>query len=180
MKSVLSKLPILTASLIFMTACAATRTDRSAGEQVDDATVTAKVKFALTENSATKAREIDVTAFRGTVQLNGFVDSSDMKSAATRVAGGVRGVVSVDNNLKIGDPRTAGEYLDDKVLGVKVRTALVQDPIVKERQITVETHDGVVQLGGFVNSSDEKAQATRVASAVTGVRSVKNDLAVKE
>jgi hyperosmotically inducible periplasmic protein len=180
MKSVLSKLSILAASLILAAGCAATRTDRSTGERVDDATVTSKVKLALTKNSTTKARDIEVTTFRGTVQLNGFVDSSDMKSAATRVATGVRGVVSVDNNLRIGDERTAGEYIDDKVLGVKVRTALVQDPIVKERQITVETHEGVVQLGGFVNSSDEKAQATRVASAVTGVRSVKNDLTVKE
>jgi hyperosmotically inducible protein len=180
MKATVSKFALLAASLSLFAGCAATRTERSAGEHVDDATVTTRVKLALTGDSATKARDIDVTTFRGTVQLNGFVDSAEMKSAATLVTKRVKGVESVDNNLRVGGERTAGEYIDDKALGVRVRAALVGDPVVKERQITVEIHEGVVQMGGFVNSSDEKAQAFRVASAVEGVKSVKNDLTVKQ
>ena len=179
MKFSVSKFAVVLATLVLAVGCAGTRTHRSTGEHVDDATITSKVKIALAADSNTKAHEIDVTTFRGKVQLNGFVDSADMKAAATRVARGVNGVAAVDNNLRVGGDRTAGEYLDDKTVGVKVRAALVGDPVVKERQVTVEVHDGVVQLGGFVNSADEKAQAGRVASNVGGVKSVKNDLVVK-
>ena len=179
MKASISRFTALLALIVLAASCTATRTDRSAGEHVDDATVSSKVKLALAENSATKAHQIDVTTFRGKVQLNGFVDSAEMKSAATRVARTVKGVEAVDNNLRVGGDRTAGEYIDDKTVGIKVRAALVGDPVTKERQINVEVHDGVVLLGGFVNSMDEKAQATRVTAAVGGVKSVKNDLTVK-
>jgi osmotically-inducible protein OsmY len=36
----------------------------------------------------------------------------------------------------------------------------------------------VVQLGGFVDDDRQKAQATKVASSVTGVKEVRNDLRV--
>jgi hyperosmotically inducible protein len=36
----------------------------------------------------------------------------------------------------------------------------------------------VVQLGGFVDSADQKTRATEVAKSVTGVKEVRNDLRV--
>lgn len=73
---------------------------------------------------------------------------------------------------------SAGEVVDDSVLTTKVKTALIADPVTKARQINVETYRGVVQLGGFVDTADEKAQATKVASSVGGVKEVRNDLRV--
>jgi osmotically-inducible protein OsmY len=46
-------------------------------------------------------------------------------------------------------------------------------------QISVESFKGVVQLSGFVNSAEIRNRAAVVASRVSGVRSVKNDLLVK-
>ncbi len=57
-----------------MVACASTRTQKSAGEQVDDSVTTGCVKSALIADPVTKAHQIDVETFKGTVQLNGFVD----------------------------------------------------------------------------------------------------------
>ena len=57
-----------------MGACSATRTQQSAGEVVDDSTLTAKVKTALISDPVTKANQINVETYRGVVQLGGFVD----------------------------------------------------------------------------------------------------------
>ena len=59
-----------------MAACTQTRTVKTAGEQVDDSAVTAKVKTALARDPSTSAYRIDVETFRGEVQLNGFVSSA--------------------------------------------------------------------------------------------------------
>ena len=46
----------------------------TAGRVVDDSVITAKVKSALIADSTTKAYQINVETFEGTVQLSGFVD----------------------------------------------------------------------------------------------------------
>ena len=73
-----------------MVACASTRTQKSAGEQVDDSVTTGRVKAALIADPVTKAHQIDVETFKGTVQLNGFVDTAASKEHATQVAKGNR------------------------------------------------------------------------------------------
>jgi hyperosmotically inducible protein len=168
-----------------LAACATTETQRSAGEAVDDASITARVKAELIDNDTTKARQIEVETYRGVVQLNGFVDSQTERDTATRVARSVNGVTEVHNNLQIkqsvanDSDRTAGETVDDASLTAKVKAALVDNPTTAARRINVTTYSGVVQLSGFVNSDDEKTQAAKVAQGVEGVRQVRNELEVK-
>ena len=76
-------------------------------------------------------------------------------------------------------PETTGQYVDDTVITTKVKSALLGDAAVKSFQIKVETHQGVVQLSGFVDTSDQKSAAGKDASAVPNVKDVKNDLIVK-
>jgi hyperosmotically inducible protein len=167
-------------ALAALCACAATRTQQSAGEQIDDSVVTAKVKAALIDDPATKARQIEVDTFRGTVQLNGFVDTAAEKDAATRVAHSVDGVQNVRNNLAIGHTdRSAGEVVDDSVVTTKVKAALIAEPTTKARDITVVTREGIVQLSGFVDSPEEKATAAEIARGIAGVKEVRNNLAIK-
>ena len=45
--------------------------------------------------------------------------------------------------------------------------------------ISVETFKGVVQLSGFVSTTHESWKAAQLARNVKGVKSVRNDLAVK-
>jgi hyperosmotically inducible periplasmic protein len=181
MKSRILMMAVAVLAMGTMAACTPTRTVKSAGEQVDDSAVTGKVKTALARDPATSAYRIDVETFRGEVQLNGFVESADMKSEATRVAKSVSGVKSVSNNLKIGaGERTAGEVVDDTVITAKVKTALAADPVVAAHQVNVETREGVVQLAGFVDNSDQKSKASEVTRRVSGVKQVDNQLEVKQ
>ena len=96
-------------SLLFLAAavsafgfgCAGTPIKDSTGEYIDDSTITAKVKAAFVHDDAVKAFQIDVNTFKGVVQLAGFVDNSDQKSAAKRDAEGVSGVKDVQNNISV-------------------------------------------------------------------------------
>ena len=164
-----------------MAACAPTRVTRSGGETLDDATVTAKVKTALARDPSTSAFRIEVETYRGEVQLNGFVDTADMKSSATRVTKSVGGVKGVSNNLEVStSERTAGEVVDDGVITAKVKAALISDPNVSGHDVNVQTREGVVQLAGFVDSGTQKLKASEVTRRVAGVRQVDNQLEVKQ
>jgi hyperosmotically inducible protein len=175
------KLATLVVTMAVLGACTATPTQKTAGEQIDDSVLTGKVKAALVADEATKARQIDVETFRGTVQLNGFVDSAEAKAAATRVAQSVEGVQKVDNNLNVGGTaRSAGEVIDDGIVTTKVKAALVADTDVKAHEINVETREGVVQLSGFVDNNDAKSKAAEVAGRVAGVKEVHNDIQIKK
>jgi len=72
-----------------------------------------------------------------------------------------------------------GQYVDDSVITTKVKAAVLREPGLKVSEINVETFKGVVQLSGFVSSRDDIKSAIRVASAVEGVKSVKNDMQLK-
>lgn len=162
-------------------ACASTRTTKSAGEQVDDTVTTAAVKAALIADPTTKAHQIDVETFKGTVQLNGFVDSAASKARATEVARGAKGVTSVRNNLTVKtDPRSGSAVIDDSAITTKVKAALAGDPRTKAHQVNVETREGVVQLSGFVDNSEAKSTAEELARSVDNVRSVDNEIDVKK
>ena len=76
--------------------------------------------------------------------------------------------------------QSAGEVVDDSVLTAKVKTALIEDPVAKARDVNVETYRGVVQLGGFVDTAEQKARAGEVARGVGGVKEVRNDLRISD
>jgi osmotically-inducible protein OsmY len=72
-----------------------------------------------------------------------------------------------------------GEVIDDTIITSKVKAALVADPIVKAREVNVETFKGTVQLSGFVDSAEATRKAVEVARAIKGVKHVKNDMVIK-
>jgi hyperosmotically inducible protein len=79
--------------------CASTRTSDSTGEYVDDTVITAKVKSALLGDEAVKSFAVSVETVKQVVQLSGFVNTADQKSAAGKDAWAVPGVKDVRNNL---------------------------------------------------------------------------------
>jgi len=78
---------------------ASTSKTESVGEYVDDAVITTKVKAAVLEESTLKSAEINVETYKGTVQLTGFVRSRADINKAVEVAGKVKGVKSVKNDM---------------------------------------------------------------------------------
>jgi hypothetical protein len=76
--------------------------DRTAGQVVDDAGITAKVKAALVAEKGVNGMSINVDTSEGKVTLSGKVPDSTQVERATQVARGIDGVKSVDNQLTVG------------------------------------------------------------------------------
>ena len=155
----------------------------TAGAHLDDAVITTKVKTALLTDTQSQGRGADtsVETRKGQVMLSGFVSDQAQADREVQLAKGVDGVQSVDNKLMIKDGKsTAGGVLDDSVVTVKVKSALMADDQTRGTEIAVTTNKGVVQLSGFVDSADEQARAASVARNVEGVQSVVNDTSIKK
>jgi len=180
MRSSLRKTLSLLTAVVILGGCSATRTQEAPGEVVDDSLLTAKVKSALIADPVTKARQINVETYRGVVQLGGFVDTADEKAQATKVATGITGVKEVRNDLRVSSPQSTEQGIDDTALTASVKAKLIEDSTTKAYHINVETQKGVVQLTGFVNSTDEKSRAAELARNVDGVVDVKNDLEIRQ
>ncbi len=90
-----------TAAVATFTGCAGNQTDRSTGQYIDDKSITMRVQRALGDNPEYKFSDVNVDVFRGTVQLSGFVNTSDQKSKAADIAKGVQGVTDVQNKITV-------------------------------------------------------------------------------
>ena len=77
----------------------AERAGAKAGRVIDDSVITGKVKAALIADPTTKAHQIEVETFKGTVQLSGWVDTDTARERATEVARNIEGVRDVKNSL---------------------------------------------------------------------------------
>lgn len=71
------------------------------GTHFNDATITARVKWALLSNDSTEGLKINVDTVNGTVMLNGEVASEQERELAERVAVNAEGVMDVENRLEI-------------------------------------------------------------------------------
>lgn len=79
--------------------------DRSMGDRLDDAGITAKVKSKLAADPEINPFNIDVDTKDGVVTLSGRVASGENKREAGELARSTKGVRDVRNMLKVGDHR---------------------------------------------------------------------------
>lgn len=74
---------------------------------------------------------------------------------------------------------TVGAYVDDSAITTAVKARYVENKDVDASSIRVETLNGTVMLSGFAKNETEKSTAESVALKVNGVKSVKNQIAVR-
>lgn len=104
-----------------------------------------------------------------------------MKTLKTVVASlGCIAALFVTGCGSTGESRSTGQVIDDTAIHTKVKAALVNDPVVSGSAINVDVERGVVSLSGAVNGDVEKTKAEDIARGVTGVRSVDNNLVVRQ
>jgi len=155
----------------------AKETTREAKTEVTDSWVTSKAKIALFSDSRVKGRQIKVETMKGMVTLRGKVDSEDAKSAAGEVVKGVEHVKGVKNDLQVVAPTERKSVdISDKDISARVEKRLKQDSSLKK--ITVRTDAGVVTLTGEAPDITASARASELASEVSGVQSVKNEVSL--
>jgi hyperosmotically inducible periplasmic protein len=87
------------ALVLLLASCSMFSGRETAGQYVDDTTITSKVKADILGDPALKVLQINVETMQGVVQLSGFVDSPQSETKAVNIANHVRGVRSVKDNL---------------------------------------------------------------------------------
>ena len=70
-------------------------------------------------------------------------------------------------------------FADDGAITDRVRQRLFSDPDVKGHAVDVESRNGVVTLGGSVETEKGRAKAEKLAKKVSGVKKVVNNLRVE-
>ncbi len=75
--------------------------------------------------------------------------------------------------------KSAGEHVDDSTATARVKMALLEQSVTDAADINVETSKGVVQLAGWVDSVEVKAQAAEIAAETEGVAAVSNRLQIR-
>ena len=78
------------------------------------------------------------------------------------------------------DPRTIGTQIDDSIMQKNLSTRIIL--MNKDYFLTVKTKvlDGRIFLTGKVDNPEEKLKLTKLAWETQGVRSVRNDIKIKE
>lgn len=88
-------------TLLSVTLNAAAEGPHTAGEILDDTLITTKVKAALVADPVTKAHQISVDTYKGTVKLSGFVDTIAAKQRAVEISRGTQGAAKVEDALEV-------------------------------------------------------------------------------
>ena len=78
------------------------------------------------------------------------------------------------------DPRTLGTQIDDSIMkrNLQARLALTEKKYLIK--LSVKVLDGRIFLGGKVDEPEEKLRITKIAWETKGVRSVKNNIVIKQ
>lgn len=177
-------LPFVITISLFFVACSS--------QEVDDSTVTAKVKTKLATDSQTSAIKIGVDAKGGVVTLSGTVPTDIEKKKAEELAKNTDGVKQVVNKISV-DPNSldatnlgdkAGEVakkvggaISDEAILATLKAKLISDGITGTN---IDVNGGTVVLKGQVDDTQKKAKAEELARKTDGVKDVRNQLTVKK
>ena len=78
------------------------------------------------------------------------------------------------------DPRTLGTQIDDSIMQKNLVARLVLSEKKYLVKISIKVLDGRIFLGGKVDEPEEKLKITKMAWETKGVRSVKNNIVIKQ
>jgi hyperosmotically inducible protein len=73
----------------------------------------------------------------------------------------------------------AGVHIDDSEVNQRVRLAFVQDEILNDFAITVETINGDVKLTGVVDNPGQSDYADKLVRRIEGAHTIHNHLTTK-
>ncbi len=90
-----------------------------------------------------------------------------------------RGLFGTGVSLAI-DPRSLGTQIDDSIMEKNLTTRLTIEEKKYFLSIKTKVLDGRIFITGRVDNPEEKLKITKIAWETSGVRSVRNDIKIKE
>jgi hyperosmotically inducible protein len=153
------------------------------GTEESDTWIRAKVRsvLALHRNVSGSRTEVDIRD--GVITLRGAATSDAQKDLATEYAEDVKGVLRVTNVMTvIVTPAKADEpalvTIDDASITAQVKVALQSHRSTSSVNTKIGTADGVVTVSGIAKNVAEKTLVSKLATDITGVKSVVNNMTV--
>jgi hyperosmotically inducible protein len=155
-----------------LAACDRQADDRTVGQKLDNAIDKTQQKLAQAgeKTSQTLAEAGDKTrvalanAADEVAAKTGEAVTSVQEAAAPAVAAGAA---------------QTGRAMTDTAITASVKTDFLKDPDLSALKIDVDTKGGVVTLNGLAGDEAARTRAAKMASAIKGVREVRNFLVVK-
>jgi hyperosmotically inducible periplasmic protein len=102
-----------------------------------------------------------------------------MRLRTTVVAAAAAVVLTTAGCAVMRDQQSVGAYVDDATITTQIKARMYENKDVAGTSISVETLNGTVMLSGFAKNAAEKSVAERIARDVNGVKSVRNEIAVR-
>jgi hyperosmotically inducible periplasmic protein len=161
----------------------AERTAKDAGtiatREVTDSWLTLQTKLALLADERVSSGDVHVTTQGGVITLRGKVDSAAEQQAAGEIAGTIEGRREVSNQLTV-VPQAERKAVDrqDHQIVRDVKQGIKNDARLKKARIHVSADGGIVTLTGTAPSLETSVQASETARRMSGVRAVRNELAL--
>jgi osmotically-inducible protein OsmY len=100
MKKVIFMAVLMVFGLALFSGCAS-MTGRTAGEHIDDATITTEVNAIIVKDQDAKYLKIDVSSTEGNVVLQGFIHDKKAEERIVEKVRQIKGVKSVKSLLKV-------------------------------------------------------------------------------
>lgn len=156
---------LLLAASLFLTMAAG-------AEQISDAKISLAVDIQLQHDVNIPAHLISTSTENGVVTLSGVVDNLLAKERSQKIAETVKGVRSVVNLITVmPDPKRSDEEIKNDIVA-----HLLEDPTSNAYEIKVGVKNGIVSLGGTVDSYQEGVLAGQIAKGVNGVVDLRNNI----
>lgn len=119
----------------------------------------------------------------GVVTLSGTADNVAQKDLTAIYAGEIDRVKSVRNDIVVkemsGNRETMGEKMDDASITSQMKYSLLSHKATSSLKTKITTSDGVVMVTGEASSDAERSLVTKLAQDIRGVKSVNNNMTVR-
>ena len=182
-----------------------TGTNTTKAVVMSDSDMESAIATKINSDAQLKAADLDVDADAATktVTLSGTVESQALRTKAIEMAKSAQAGLIITDKIDVkprelsrteytdemartdrtkakGVGETIGDSVDDAWIHTKIVTKLIGNSTTPERKINVDVVNNMVTLRGAVDSTEQKAEAERVAKSTEGVKGVKNMLTVKK
>lgn len=170
---------------VALTACDRTATDdRTVGQKLDRAVEKTQQKLAeagektketIRENAPRVEQKLNAAGERIAAATDKVVDKT-REAARDAKDTTVATTNEVKTEVKSGE---TGRAMSDTAITASIKADFIKDPDLSVLKIDVDTKNGVVVLNGLAENEAAKQRAEKMASAVKGVKEVRNHLTVK-
>lgn len=152
-------------------------------EEHSDAWIAWKIRYELLVRANVSNSDTKVDVKDGVVTLTGTADNLAQKELTGLYAKEMNGVKDVKNEITLSpapsSAKTASDTMDDASITSQVKYALLTHKSTSAIKTKVVTNDGVVVITGVAASPAEVSLVTKLAESIRGVKTVTNNMTVK-